>query len=36
MYKIEADNYERSKDDKPSLGNNKNGKVNWVNWEVVE
>ena len=36
MYKIEADNYKRSKDNKPSLGNNKNGEVNQVNQEVVE
>jgi hypothetical protein len=31
MYKMEADNYKCFKDDKPSLGNNKNGEVNQVN-----
>ena len=31
MYKIEVDNYKHFKDDKPSLSNNKNDKVNWVN-----
>ena len=33
---MEADNYKRSKDDKPFLGNNKNSEVNQVNWEVVK
>ena len=33
---MEADNYKRSKDNKPFLGNNKNNKVNQVNQKVVE
>ena len=31
IYKMEVDNYKCFKDNKPSLDNNKNGKVNWVN-----
>ena len=36
MYKVEVDNYKRSKDNKPFLSNNKNGKVNQVNWDMVD